>query len=109
MEKNVEVKIADEVVAVVAGLAATDVKGVVCLSGNLTREIIAKQSTRSLSRGITLNIKNKEVAITLSIVIAQGYNVKDVSVKVQEKVKNSVESMTGFNVSTVTIHIAGIE
>jgi len=109
MDNKVDVKIADEVVAAIAGLAATEVDGVASLTGNLTHDVIAKQNTRSLAKGVALNIKGKEVAITLSLVIKEGCSIKDVSQKVQDKVKNSVQNMTGFTVSTVHIHISGME
>jgi uncharacterized alkaline shock family protein YloU len=109
MENIAEVKIADDVIAVIAGLAATEVEGVESMSGDLTHELIAKLGAHSLSKGVSLDIKDKEVVVTLSIIIKYGYSVKEVSKKVQDKVKTAIENMTGFTVSGVHINIAGME
>ena len=107
--KNVDVKIAVDVLAVIAGLAATEVDGVAALSGGLSHEQIAKQNAKGLSKGINLNVEEKNVHVNMSIVIRFGYNVKDVCSKVQDKVKSSLESMTGFNVTGVNINVSGLE
>lgn len=109
MENIAEVKIADDVIAVIAGLAATEIEGVDSMSGNLTHELVAKLGARSLSKGVSLDIKDKEVSVTLSIILKYGYSVKEVSKKVQDKVKNAIENMTGFTVTNVHINIAGME
>ncbi|MBR4587237.1 MAG: Asp23/Gls24 family envelope stress response protein [Lachnospiraceae bacterium] len=107
--KNVDVKIALDVLAVIAGLAATEVDGVAALSGGLTHEHIAKQNAKGLSKGINLNVEDKNVRINMSIVMKYGYNVKDVCGKVQDKVRTSLENMTGFNVTGVNINVSGLE
>ena len=109
MENIAEVKIADEVIAVIAGLAATEVEGVDSMSGNLTHELIAKQGMRNLSKGVSLDIQDKDVSVTLSIILKYGYSVKEVSTMVQDRVKNAIENMTGFTVTSVHINIAGME
>ncbi len=109
MENIAEVKIADDVIAVIAGLAATEIKGVDSISGNLTHEQIAKLGARSLSRGVSLDIHEKEVSVTLSMNIKYGCSAKEISKKVQDRVKNAIESMTGFTVTSVHINIAGME
>lgn len=106
---NVEIKIAVDVIAVIAGLAATEVDGVAALSGNMTHDMIAKQNAKGLSKGVSLDVKNKNVDVKLSLVIKYGFDVKNVSVKVQEKVKNSIENMTGYTVNSVNINISGME
>lgn len=109
MENIAEVKIADDVIAVIAGLAATEIEGVDSMAGNLTHELIAKLGSHSLSKGVSLNIEKHNVAVTLSVILKYGYNVKDVSVKIQDRVKSAIENMTGFTVTNVHVHISGIQ
>lgn len=109
MENTAEVKIAVDVIAVIAGLAATEVEGVVALTGSMTNDQIAKQTAKSLSKGVDLHVDGKDVKVKLSLVMKYGYNVKDVSKQVQEKVKNAIENMTGYTVSQVNINISKME
>lgn len=103
-----EVQIADEVIAIIAGLAATEVEGVSSMAGNITNELIAKLGKKNLSKGITVEVCENTVSVILALNLEYGYNVMDVSEKVQEKVKNTIENMTGLKVADVNIRIAGI-
>jgi len=103
-----EVQIADEVVAIIAGLAAADVKGVASLAGNVTRDLIGKTGIRSLSKGVRLTIDNGEVHVAESVNIQYGYNVPDTCAKVQERVKTAIETMTGLHVAEVNIKVASV-
>lgn len=104
-----EVRIADEVVAIIAGLAATEVKGVASMAGNLTRELVAKLGMKNLSRGVRVEVKNGVARVRLSLNLQQGYKVPVVCAAVQERVKDTIENMTGLTVSEVNIAIAGVE
>ncbi len=104
-----DVKIADEVVAVIAGLAATEVEGVHSLNGNLTHEMIARLGMKNLSKGIALDIEAHSVKIRVNLVIRYGYAVASVCTAVQEKVKTAVENMTGFSVPVVNVKVSGVE
>ena len=108
-ENSGELKIANEVVAIIAALAATEVEGVVSLVGNATHEIIAKQGLRSQSRGINVAVDGTEVTVQISLIIKYGYSVPDVSAKVQERVKNAIENMAGLQVRSVDVSIAGVD
>lgn len=103
-----EVQIADDVVAIIAGLAATEVEGVSSMAGNITKEIIGKLGMKNLSKGVRVSLGTDSVSVDLSINIAYGYNVPEVSEKVQKKVKSAIENMTGLAVGEVNIHIAGV-
>ena len=96
-----EVQIADEVVAIIAGLAAMEVEGVASMAGNATRELISKLGMKSLSKGV--------VTVALVLNLKYGYSIMDVSAKVQEKVKASIENMTGLTVADVNIRVAGVD
>ena len=100
-----EVKISDEVVASIADIAAKEVNGVIGLSGGLT-DIIGK---RHGSKGIKLEIEDKVVKMDLFLNIEYGIRIPDVAWKIQENVKRSIETMTGMTVSTIDIHIQGIQ
>ena len=104
-----EVQIADEVVAIIAGLAATEVEGVASMAGNITNELDGKLGMKNLSRGVKVAVSENEVTVELSLNMAYGYSIPKTSAKVQERVKSAIENMTGLSVSEVNIHIAGVD
>lgn len=103
-----QVQIADEVVAIIAGLAATEVEGVASMAGNITNELVSKLGMKKLSKGIKVSVENCEVAVEVAINIDYGYSVPKTSRMVQEKVKASIENMTGLTVSDVNVTIASV-
>ncbi len=103
-----EVQIADDVVAIIAGLAATEVDGVAAMYGNITNELVSKLGMKNLSKGVKAVVTEDGVNIDLALNVKFGYNIKEVSVKVQEKVKSAIETMTGLEVICVNIRIANI-
>ena len=104
-----QVQIADEVVAVIAGLAATEVEGVAKMSGNITNEIVSKLGMKKLSKGVKETITGTQVDVTLNLVLSYGVSIPKTSQEVQDKVKSAIETMTGLTVSEVNIRIAGIQ
>ena len=104
-----EVQIADEVVAIIAGLAATDVEGVASMGGNITNELVSKLGMKNLSRGVKVTVLEGVVTVDLTLNIEFGMNILETSKKVQDKVKTSIESMTGLEVADVNIHIASVD
>ena len=104
-----EVKIADEVVAIIAALAATEVEGVASMAGNITNEVIGKLGIKNLSKGVKVDVLEGVVTVSLALNLKYNYNIMDVTGKVQEKVKNAVENMTGLEVADVNIKVAGVE
>ena len=104
-----EVKVADEVVAIIAGLAATEVEGVDSLGGNITSEIVSKLGMKNLSKGVKVTVLEGVVTVELNLNIEYGKNILETSKKVQEKVKSSIENMTGLEVADVNIHIASVD
>ena len=103
-----EVRIADEVVAIIAGLAATEGDGVSSMAGNITNEIVSKLGMKNLSKGIMTEIVDNEVKVDVAINIAYGFSIPEVSAKVQEKVKSAIENMTGLTVAVVNVRIASV-
>ena len=103
-----EVQIADEVVTIIAGLAATAVDGVASMEGNITNELVSKLGMKNLSKGVKVEIVDSVVSVDLTLNIEYGMNILETSKKVQEKVKAAIENMTGLEVADVNIHIASV-
>ena len=109
-EENLgEVKIADEVVAIIAGLAATEVEGVSSMTGNATRELVSKLGMKSLSKGVKVDVLDGIVTVSLVLNLNYGYSIKDTTQNVQEKVKAAIENITGLEVADVNIRVAGVD
>ena len=104
-----EIKIADEVVAIIAALAATEVEGVASMAGNITNELISRLGMKNLSKGVKVDVLEGVVTVSLTLNLKYNYSVVEVSGKVQEKVKNAIENMTGLEVADVNIKVAGVE
>lgn len=104
-----EIKIADEVVAIIAALAATEVKGVASMAGNITNELIGKLGMKNLSKGVKVDVLEGIVTVSLALNLKYNYSIVEVSARVQEKVKNAIENMTGLEVADVNIKVAGVE
>lgn len=103
------VKIANDVVAMIAGLAATEVEGVGAMAGNITNELMGKVGMKKQTKGVKVDILDGNVSVELAVTLEYGFNIPTTCNKVQEKVKNAIETMTGFNVSDVNIRIVGIK
>ena len=109
MDNNIgTVQIADDVVAIIAALAATEVQGVASMAGNITKEIVSKLGVKNLSKGVRVTVEEGSVCVDVAINVEYGYAVTDVSYKVQDRVKTAVENMTGLKVTEVNIRIAGV-
>ena len=104
-----EIKIADEVVAIIAALTATEVEGVVSMAGNITNELIGKLGMKNLSKGVKVDVLEGIVTVSLALNLKYNYSIVEVSARVQEKVKNAIENMTGLEVADVNIKVAGVE
>ena len=116
MEENIQsvvnelgaIKITDEVVAIIAGIAATDVPGVTGMSGGIAGGIAEALGRKNLAKGVKVEVGEKEAAVDLFIIVDYGYRIPEVAWTIQEKVKQAVEEMTGLNVIEVNIHIQGV-
>lgn len=107
-DEHGQIVIADEVVAIIAGIAATEVKGVDSMYGGWSGEIISRMGIRDLSKGVSISIEDDHVSVKLSLNVKYGYSIPDVSRNVQDKVASAIESMTGLSVLDVNIRIAGV-
>lgn len=104
-----DIRVSEEVVAIIAGLAATEVEGVSSMAGNITNEIVSKLGMKNLSKGIFVEVMDEEIKVDVALNIAYGYAIPEISAKVQERVKSSVENMTGLTVAVVNIRIASVD
>lgn len=102
------VQIADEVVAIIAGLAATEVDGVASMAGNITNELVSKLGMKNLSKGVKVDVLDGVVCVDLALNLKYGYEIPATCKNVQEKVKTAIENMTGLEVSDVNVAIAGV-
>ena len=102
------VQIADEVVSIISGLAATEVKGVAGMSSGIVEGIAEALGRKNLSKGVKVEAGEQEVTIDLSLIVEYGFRIPDVGWTVQEKVKNGVETMTGLTVLNVNVHVQGV-
>ncbi|MDI6782837.1 MAG: Asp23/Gls24 family envelope stress response protein [bacterium] len=101
------VRIQNEVVGIIAGIAASEVNGVVGLGGGFTiSEVFGR---KSFSKGIKVEIATGEAAIDLYIIVEYGRNIPDISYQVQQNVKRAVENMTGLSVVEVNVNIEGVQ
>lgn len=102
------VKISEEVVAIIAGIAATDVPGVAGMSGGIAGGIAEILGRKNLSKGVKVEVGEKEAAIDLYIIVEFGARIPEVAWDIQDKVKGAVQTMTGLNVVEVNIHVQGV-
>ncbi len=103
-----QIKMADEVVAIIAGLAVTEVPGVAYMSGGIVDGIAERLGKKNLSRGVKVEVGEQEAAIDLNIIVEFGFNIADVAHNVQENVIKATEGMTGLKVVEVNINVQGI-
>ena len=105
-----EVQIAEEVITIIAGLAATEVEGVCSMGGNITKELVSRLGMKNLSKGVRVEVTEEgKIEVFVTINIAYGYAIPAVSGNVQEKVKAAIENMTGLEVSGVNVRIADVD
>lgn len=104
-----EVHIADEVIGIIAGMAASDVEGVKGMVGSTTDDIVELLGRKNLSKGVSVDVTEDAIALGLSLVVTYGSSIVDVSNNVTEKVKSAVETMTGLEVSEVNINVTGVD
>lgn len=109
LAENNEIKIADEVVAVIAGVAVSEVPGVSNMAGGFAGGITEVLSgKKNLAKGIKVEVGEKETKIDVNIIVEYGVRIPDVAFEIQNRVKKSVETMTGLSVVEVNVHVQGV-
>ena len=109
-ENNEEsgIKIADDVVAVIAGKAASEVSGVFGMAGGFAGGITEVFGKKNFSKGIKVDVEEKSVKIDVNIIVEYGARIPDVAFEIQNRVKKAVETMTGLTVTSVNVHVQGV-
>ena len=102
------IRIADEVVSIIAGLAATEIDGVSSMSGGIAGGIAEALGRKNLSKGVKVEVGEEETAVDLYLIVRYGTRIPDVAWSVQENVKKAIESMTGLKVVKVNVHVQGV-
>lgn len=104
------VSFATDVIATIAGLAATEVEGVSSMSSPSSglADMFSRKATRNLTKGVRIDLNGNEVSVNITIVVEYGSPVPDVARGIQENVKKAIETMTGLNVAAIDVHISGI-
>ncbi len=103
-----EVKIASDVVAIIAALAVTDTEGVSSMAGNITNELIGKFGMKNLSKGVKVTMEDGLVHVDIMLNVKYGYSIRNVSEQVQNRVSQQIETMTGLVVPEVNVRVAGV-
>ena len=103
-----EVKIASDVVAIIAAIAATETDGVSSMAGNITNELIGKFGMKKLSKGVKVTMEEGLVHVDIMLNVKYGYSIKSVSEQVQNRVSQQIETMTGLVVPEVNVRVAGV-
>ncbi|MCC5464335.1 Asp23/Gls24 family envelope stress response protein [Pelosinus baikalensis] len=102
------IRIADEVVGIIAGMAATEVSGVAGMSAGLVGGIAEMLGKKNLAKGVKVEVGEREAAVDLYIIVEYGVRIPDIALRVQENVKRGIESMTGLDVVEVNVHVQGV-
>lgn len=109
LESNSNIKIADDVIAVIAGAAASEVPGVSSMAGGFAGGISEVFSgKRNFAKGIKVEAGEKETRIDVNIIVEYGVRIPDVAFEIQNRVKKAVEGMTGLKVLDVNVHVQGV-
>ena len=103
------IKIADEVVAVIAGIAVSEIPGVYSMAGGFAGGITEVLSgKKNLSKGIKVEVGDKETKVDVNIIVEYGTRIPDIAFEIQNRVKKAVENMTGLKVVEVNVHVQGV-
>ena len=102
------IRIADEVVSIIAGLAATEVDGIAGMSGGIAGGIAEMLGRKNFAKGVKVEVGEKEAAVDLYIIVKYGVRIPDIALAVQENVKQAIETMAGLSVVEVNVHVQGV-
>lgn len=103
------IRIADEVVAVIAGIAAADTPGIASMSGGITEGLANRLMGKNIRKGVKVEVGEEEASIQLKVIVEYGTKIDEVCRTLQHNVKDAVESMTGLRVVEVNVLVEGVE
>ena len=102
------IQIADDVVAIIAGKAASEVSGVYSMAGGFAGGITEVFGKKNFSKGIKIDLDGSKVKVDVNIIVDYGTRIPDIAFEIQNRVKKAVEGMTGLNVQEVNVHVQGV-
>ena len=102
------IKIADEVVSIIAGLAAIEIEGIAGMSGGVVGGIAEMLGRKNFAKGVKVEVGEREAAVDLFIIVKYGARIPDIALDAQENVKQAIEKMTGLSVVEVNVHVQGV-
>ena len=108
-EGKCEVKVTEEVISIIAKLAALEVDGVESIGGNASGDLATKLGWKNASSGVSISMNQDMISVSVSLIIKLGVNIPEISKKVQEKIKNAIENMTGLSVEAVDVKVANVK
>ena len=104
------IEISNDVIAVIAGVAVSEVQGVASMAGGFAGGISEVFSgKKNMSKGIKVDKTENKAKIDVNIIVEYGSRIPDVAYEIQNRVKKSVEGMTGFKVEEVNVHVQGVD
>lgn len=103
------IKIANEVVAIISGLAATEVEGVAGMSGGIAGGIADMLGRKNLSKGVKVEVGETETSVDIFVIVDYGSSIPDVAWNIQDNVRKAIESMTGLNAVEINVHVQGVD
>jgi len=108
-QESGQIRIADDVVAVIAGIAASETEGIYSMSGGMTEGLANRLMGKNIRKGVKVEVGSVETAIDLRVIVLYGSKIDEVCRRLQRNVKEAVESMTGLNVVEVNVQVEGVE
>ena len=102
------IRIADDVVSMIAGLVAPEVDGIAGMSGGIAGGIAEMLGRKNFAKGVKVEVGEKEAAVDLFIIVKYGVRIPDIALAVQENVKQAIETMTGLSLVEVNVHVQGV-
>lgn len=104
-----KVEIAPEVIEVITGIAASEVKGLAYMRGNFATDVVEKFVKKSHSKGVKVELTDEGIHIELYVVLKFGVNIPEVAQKIQKNIKQSLKNMTSLEIKEINIHVVGIQ
>ncbi|UMZ75008.1 Asp23/Gls24 family envelope stress response protein [Natranaerofaba carboxydovora] len=103
------VKIVDDVIAIIAGIAATKIEGVSSMSGGFVGNIAERIGRKDLAKGVKVETTENQASVDVYLIVKYGVKIHEVAENVQKQVRDAVSSMTGMEVPSVTVNVQGVE
>ncbi|SFJ23147.1 Asp23/Gls24 family envelope stress response protein [Thermoflavimicrobium dichotomicum] len=108
MKKGSGLKYAPEVIETIAGIAASEIEGIVGMSGGMVEDFAERLGRKNFAKGVSVEVGEKEVAVDLKVIVEYGRNVPELYKKVVMNVEQAIQNMTGLSVVEVNMYVEGV-